>query len=392
MLPPRRPASSCIFATNARGSRHVRAASRAGGPRALRRVHLDARRAGERRPLPPIAPDGCCEWIVHLADAPLAACGSGWRRQPREFLFGQLGRAPRPAQRPRYALPCRALPSLRGDFVAASLGQCACARRAPACPRSGSCEAGSLPAVLRNVTIEIAKSRSRRAADRCARRQDVPCTRFAGRRADPLPANCGSLARWRGRFHARAVRRACTRCSGMRRISRGARWYTPRRAVENRDPVKWRSAARPPHFPPWPIPTRPLRRPLPSRTGNALLPRPAAPMALHGIRRKALSSSRSTRRPTRPGCRTRTRCPGLRRSCAGRNRRCTPAGRGPSGNTPDSRLPRNPTRFTAARSKAAARACRSRSTSPRTAATTPTIRASSATSARRAWRSTRSRT
>lgn len=41
-------------------------------------------------PLPPIAPDGCCEWVVHLADAPLVARDGGWRRQPREFLFGQL--------------------------------------------------------------------------------------------------------------------------------------------------------------------------------------------------------------------------------------------------------------------------------------------------------------
>ena len=46
----------------------------------------------------------------------------------------------------------------------------------------------------------------------------------------------------------------------------------------------------------------------------------------------------------------------------------------------------------AQRSPPAGRASRSPSTSPRTAATTPTIRASSATSARPAWRSTRSRT
>jgi len=39
---------------------------------------------------PPIAPDGCCEWIIHLQDAPLVARDETWRRQPREFVFGQL--------------------------------------------------------------------------------------------------------------------------------------------------------------------------------------------------------------------------------------------------------------------------------------------------------------
>ena len=43
-------------------------------------------------PQPPIAPDGCCEWIVHLAEPPLAWRDGAWQRQPRVFLFGQLRR------------------------------------------------------------------------------------------------------------------------------------------------------------------------------------------------------------------------------------------------------------------------------------------------------------
>ena len=68
------------------------------------------------------------------------------------------------------------------------------------------------------------------------------------------------------------------------------------------------------------------------------------------------------------------------------------AGRGPSASTPASPPPRRPTRSTARRWPPAVRAFRSPSTWRRTAATTPIIRASPATSARPAWRSTRSRT
>ena len=42
------------------------------------------------QPDPPIAPDGCCEWIVHVCQPPSMAVGEHWVRQPREFLFGQL--------------------------------------------------------------------------------------------------------------------------------------------------------------------------------------------------------------------------------------------------------------------------------------------------------------
>ena len=45
---------------------------------------------GDTQPDPPIAPDGCCEWIVHVGEPPSMAHGEHWVRQPREFLFGQL--------------------------------------------------------------------------------------------------------------------------------------------------------------------------------------------------------------------------------------------------------------------------------------------------------------
>jgi AraC-like DNA-binding protein len=44
----------------------------------------------DAQPDPPIAPDGCCEWIVHVGQPPMMAVGEHWVRQPREFLFGQL--------------------------------------------------------------------------------------------------------------------------------------------------------------------------------------------------------------------------------------------------------------------------------------------------------------
>lgn len=49
-------------------------------------LHGDA----DAQPGPPIAPDGCCEWIVHVGQPPSMAAGEDWVRQPREFLFGQL--------------------------------------------------------------------------------------------------------------------------------------------------------------------------------------------------------------------------------------------------------------------------------------------------------------
>jgi len=46
--------------------------------------------AGSADPDPPIAPDGCCEWIVHLGDPPRVWRETEWVRQPRNFVFGQL--------------------------------------------------------------------------------------------------------------------------------------------------------------------------------------------------------------------------------------------------------------------------------------------------------------
>ena len=84
--------------------------------------------------------------------------------------------------------------------------------------------------------------------------------------------------------------------------------------------------------------------------------------------------------------------PASRRSCAGRTRRCMSAAPGPSGNTPGSRPPRNPTRSTSATWPADRRASASPSICRPIAATTRTILACSAMSAWRAWRSTASST
>lgn len=48
------------------------------------------RSRGSEVPDPPIAPDGCCEWIVHLGDPPRVWRETEWVRQPRTFVFGQL--------------------------------------------------------------------------------------------------------------------------------------------------------------------------------------------------------------------------------------------------------------------------------------------------------------
>lgn len=48
------------------------------------------RTGASAHPEPPIAPDGCCEWILHVGSPPLMAVEGGWARQTREFLFGQL--------------------------------------------------------------------------------------------------------------------------------------------------------------------------------------------------------------------------------------------------------------------------------------------------------------
>jgi AraC-like DNA-binding protein len=45
---------------------------------------------GCEQPELPVAPDGCCEWIVNLATPSEAWRDCTWIRQPRTFLFGQL--------------------------------------------------------------------------------------------------------------------------------------------------------------------------------------------------------------------------------------------------------------------------------------------------------------
>ena len=86
------------------------------------------------------------------------------------------------------------------------------------------------------------------------------------------------------------------------------------------------------------------------------------------------------------------RCPALHRSPAVRAPPCMPGGPGRSGNMPASPPPKPRMPSTARRSPPASRASPSPSISPPIAAMTRIIRASSAMSARPAWRSIRSRT
>ena len=138
-------------------------------------------------PLAPIAPDGCCEWIVHLADAPLAACGSGWRRQPREFLFGQLaGPLVLHSDRAMRCLAVRFHPYAVTSLLRLS-GSALAPEELPL-PALGSCEAGSLPAVLRNVTIKL------RSLVRDARPIDALAARTCRALASPDDARIAALA------------------------------------------------------------------------------------------------------------------------------------------------------------------------------------------------------
>jgi len=135
----------------------------------------------------PIAPDGCCEWIVHLADAPLAACGSGWRRQPREFLFGQLaGPLVLHSDRAMRCLAVRFHPYAVTSLLRLS-GSALAPEELPL-PALGSCEAGSLPAVLRNVTIKL------RSLVRDARPIDALAARTCRALASPDDAWIAALA------------------------------------------------------------------------------------------------------------------------------------------------------------------------------------------------------
>ena len=128
------------------------------------------------------------------------------------------------------------------------------------------------------------------------------------------------------------------------------------------------------------------------RRGLAATPHDAAGRRAVGDARGHRRASRSTPPPTSTASTSSPRSPASSRTCAARTRRCTSTSRGRSASTPASRRPRSPTPSTAATSPPARRACRWRSTWPRTVATTATTPASRATSAWPAWPSTRSST
>jgi AraC-like DNA-binding protein len=139
-------------------------------------------------PMAPIAPDGCCEWIVHLADAPLAARDRGWHRQPREFLFGQL-QGPL-VLHPDGAMRCVAVrfhPYAAAPLLRVSGG--ALAAEELAFSALGACEAASMPAVMRKVIARL-----RRLA-RDAGPVDEIALRACRMLAAPEDARIASLAR-----------------------------------------------------------------------------------------------------------------------------------------------------------------------------------------------------
>ena len=111
-----------------------------------------------------------------------------------------------------------------------------------------------------------------------------------------------------------------------------------------------------------------------------------------GRARRGSRSSRSTIRRSRRDRRSRYAGQACRPICAAPMRRCTSSSRGRCASTPASPPPRNRTPSIAPISPPGRRACRSPSISPRIAATIPITRASPATSAWRASRSTRSTT
>jgi AraC-like DNA-binding protein len=107
-----------------------------------------------RAPMAPIAPDGCCEWIVHLADAPLVARGGGWRRQPRAFLFGQLS-GPLVLHGDRFV---RCLAVRFHPYAVTSLLRISSGALAPeeiSLPALASCEADSMRVGLRKVVATL---------------------------------------------------------------------------------------------------------------------------------------------------------------------------------------------------------------------------------------------
>jgi AraC-like DNA-binding protein len=139
-------------------------------------------------PLPPIAPDGCCEWILHLADAPLVARDGGWRRQPREFLFGQLrGPLVLHSDRVMRCLAVRFHPYAVTSLLRVSGG--ALAPEEITLRALASCEADSL-----RVAWRLVIARLRRLA-RDARPLDPLAIGACRALADPDDARVASLAR-----------------------------------------------------------------------------------------------------------------------------------------------------------------------------------------------------
>ena len=139
-------------------------------------------------PLAPIAPDGCCEWIVHLAETPLVARDGGWRRQPRAFLFGQLsGPLVLHSDRLMRCLAVRFHPYAVTALMRVSGG--ALAPEEITLPALAYCEADSLRVVLRNVVANL-----RRLA-REARPLDPLAVRACRALVSPDDARIASLAR-----------------------------------------------------------------------------------------------------------------------------------------------------------------------------------------------------
>jgi AraC-like DNA-binding protein len=147
---------------------------------------LDA--PASERAMAPIAPDGCCEWIVHLADAPLVARDGAWRRQPREFLFGQL-RTPLVLRSDR-AMRCIAV-RFHPFAVTALLhiGGGALAPEEMTLRKLGSCEADTVRDALRMIVATL-----RRLA-RDARPLDALVAGACRALASPDDARISSIAR-----------------------------------------------------------------------------------------------------------------------------------------------------------------------------------------------------
>jgi len=181
--------------------------------------------AAGAEPHAPIAPDGCCEWILHLADAPLVARNGGWRRQPREFVFGQL-RAPLVllSDRPMRCLavrfhPYAVAPLLRICGTALASEELAFASLGRHLSRwSSLCEQDCLGVALGGVIAEL------RRLVRAARSIDALVVTACARLGSPDDARIAALAR-RLETSARTLERRFVAAVGLtpKRFARIAR-------------------------------------------------------------------------------------------------------------------------------------------------------------------------